>query len=44
MAKFRNVLVHRYALVDTKKLLSIARDEVEDIKNFVKTILNLINV
>jgi uncharacterized protein YutE (UPF0331/DUF86 family) len=44
MAKFRNVLVHRYALVDTKKLLSIARDEVEDIKNFVKTILHLIKV
>jgi uncharacterized protein YutE (UPF0331/DUF86 family) len=43
MAKFRNVLVHRYALVDRSKLFKIVKKDVKDIVKFVKIILKLID-
>jgi uncharacterized protein YutE (UPF0331/DUF86 family) len=43
MAKFRNVLVHRYIIVDRGKLLKIVKDDVKDVVEFVKTILKLIS-
>lgn len=42
MAKFRNVLVHRYALVDKDRIIKIVREDVKDITEFVKIILKLI--
>ena len=42
MAKFRNVLVHRYAIVDRKKLFEITKKDVKDIVEFVKLILRFI--
>jgi uncharacterized protein YutE (UPF0331/DUF86 family) len=42
MAKFRNVLVHRYALVDKSKLFKIAKEDVKDIVQFVKLVLKFI--
>jgi len=42
MVGFRNVLVHRYAYVDIKKLLKFAKKDVEDIEEFVKVVLRLI--
>jgi uncharacterized protein YutE (UPF0331/DUF86 family) len=43
MAKFRNVLVHGYALVDRSKLFKIAKEDVKDIVQFVKVFLKVIN-
>lgn len=43
MASFRNVLVHRYAYVDTKKLMEIAKRDVKDVEKFVKIVLSLIS-
>jgi len=43
MAKFRNVLVNRYALVDRSKLFKIVKKDVKDIVKFVKIILKLID-
>ncbi|MEM5809767.1 MAG: DUF86 domain-containing protein [Candidatus Aenigmatarchaeota archaeon] len=42
MAKFRNVLVHRYALVNRGRLLKIIKEDVKDIKEFIKIILKLL--
>ena len=42
MVGFRNVLVHRYAYVDVKKLLKFARQDAKDIINFVRVVLKLI--
>ena len=39
MAKFRNLLVHRYVEVETKKLFKIMKDDVKDIEEFVAVIL-----
>jgi len=39
MAKFRNLLVYRYAEVETKKLFKIMKDDVKDIKEFIGVIL-----
>jgi uncharacterized protein YutE (UPF0331/DUF86 family) len=43
MAKFRNVLVHRYALVDRSKLFRIVKEDVKDIVEFVKVVLKSID-
>jgi len=43
MAKFRNVLVHRYALVDRSKLFKIVKEDVKDIVEFVKVVLKSID-
>ena len=42
MAKFRNVLVRRYAFVNRGKLLKVAREGVKDIVEFTKVVLKLI--
>jgi len=42
MAKFRNVLVHKYALVDRVKLLKIIKEDVKDVREFVKVVLKII--
>jgi uncharacterized protein YutE (UPF0331/DUF86 family) len=42
MAKFRNVLVHRYAIVNKGKLLEIAKKDIKDIIKFVKLVLKFI--
>ena len=42
MTKFRNFLVHRYALVDRNKLFKTAKEDVKDIIEFIKTALKLI--
>ena len=42
MAKFRNVLVHKYAIVDKKRLLRIMKEDVRDIEEFIKEIMRKI--
>ena len=42
MAKFRNLLVHSYAKVDNLKVLDYVKKELNDIKSFIKVILDLI--
>jgi len=42
MAGFRNVLVHRYAHVDMKRVLKFAKEDTKDIENFAKRILLLL--
>ncbi len=42
MAKFRNILVHRYTEIETRKLYTIMTKDVKDIVSFVKAILELI--
>lgn len=39
MARFRNILVHGYAKVDSVRVLKIIREELKDIEEFVKEIL-----
>jgi uncharacterized protein YutE (UPF0331/DUF86 family) len=39
MARFRNLLVHGYARVDNARVLEIIRENLDDIKAFVKEIL-----
>ncbi len=39
MAKFRNVLVHRYAMIDMKKLIQIAENDIKDINKFLNIII-----
>jgi len=43
MAKFRNVLVHRYALINKDKLLEIVKHDIKDINEFVKIVLKLVS-
>jgi uncharacterized protein YutE (UPF0331/DUF86 family) len=43
MAKFRNVLVHRYALVDRRKLFKIVKEDIKDVVEFVKVVLKYIS-
>lgn len=38
MARFRNLLVHRYGIVDDKKVLHILRERLGDIYRFIKDI------
>ncbi|NIQ07680.1 MAG: DUF86 domain-containing protein [Candidatus Korarchaeota archaeon] len=38
MAKFRNLLVHRYADIDTKRLYNILQRELTDIQAFMREI------
>lgn len=42
MVKFRNVLVHRYAVVSMAQLFKIAKEDIKDIVEFVKVILKLV--
>jgi len=43
MAKFRNLLVHRYSLVDSKELHKILNENLGDIQEYVKEILEFIS-
>ncbi len=42
MAKFRNVLVHKYTIVDKKRLLRIMKKDIKDIEQFIKEIMKQI--
>ena len=42
MARFRNILVHGYAKIDNSKVLSFAKDELKDVEDFIKKIMELI--
>ncbi len=43
MAQFRNLLVHRYARIDTKRIFIIMSEDMKDIQEFAKRILNYIS-
>ncbi len=43
MAQFRNLLVHRYGKVDTRRIFIIMSEDINDVKEFVKTVLRYIN-
>jgi len=42
MAKFRNLLVHRYEEIETKRLHTILKNDLGDISNYVKQILRFV--
>jgi len=39
MAQFRNLLVHRYAEIDTRRLFILMSEDIKDIREFVRSIL-----
>ena len=39
MAQFRNLLVHQYGRIDTKRLFIIMSEDLNDIEEFVRSIL-----
>ncbi len=43
MAQFRNLLVHRYGKIDTKRIFIIMSEDLGDMKEFVRKILNYIS-
>ncbi len=43
MAQFRNLLVHRYARIDAKRIFIIMSEDMKDIQEFAKRILNYIS-
>jgi len=43
MARFRNLLVHRYGEVDNKRVLEIIKHDLRDIEEFEKEIEKFIN-
>jgi len=42
MIKFRNLLVHRYGEIETKKLYQIMKLDLKDINEFVRQVLRII--
>jgi len=44
MARFRNILVHSYAKIDNSKVLEYVNEELVDIENFIKKMLELIKI
>lgn len=42
MAQFRNLLVHRYGQIDTRRVYIIMSEDMKDIQEFVKQILKYI--
>ncbi|MBM4241716.1 MAG: DUF86 domain-containing protein [Euryarchaeota archaeon] len=44
MAKFRNLLVHRYAEMDKERLFRIMKADIDDIKVFVEKILRYMSI
>ena len=42
MAKFRNLLVHLYWKVDNKKVYQILKEDIQDIKEYIKNIEKII--
>lgn len=43
MAQFRNLLVHKYGKIDTKRVFIIMSEDLKDIRDFVKKILKYIS-
>ena len=43
MAQFRNLLVHRYTKIDTKRVYNIMSEDIKDIQEFIKRILKYIS-
>jgi len=43
MARFRNMLVHRYGIIDDKKILHILRGRLEDVYSFVEKIEKILD-
>lgn len=43
MAQFRNLLVHRYAKIDSKRVYEIMSEDIKDIREFEKSILKYIS-
>ncbi|NJD54114.1 MAG: DUF86 domain-containing protein [Candidatus Methanoperedens sp.] len=43
MAQFRNLLVHRYGKIDTKRIFIIMSGDINDIKQFANSILKYIS-
>ncbi|MCD6220957.1 DUF86 domain-containing protein [bacterium] len=43
MAKFRNLLVHLYWKIDDRKIYQIIKENLVDIKNFLKILLSYLN-
>jgi len=43
MARFRNLLVHRYGIVDDKKVLHILRERLSDIYRFIEDVENFLD-
>jgi len=44
MARFRNILVHRYWEVDNQKILDYARNNLEDFDFFIKAIVDYLHI
>ena len=44
MARFRNILVHRYWEVEDKKILEYARNNIEDFDKFLKSIIKFLKI
>jgi uncharacterized protein YutE (UPF0331/DUF86 family) len=42
MARFRNLLVHRYGEIDTRRIYIIMSDDLKDIQEFTKSVLKYI--
>lgn len=42
MAKFRNLLVHQYGRIDTRRLFIIMSQDLKDVEEFIKSILSYI--
>ncbi len=42
MAQFRNLLVHQYGRIDTRRLFIIMSEDLKDIEEFIKSILTYI--
>jgi len=42
IARFRNLLVHSYADIDNRKLLLYIKQDLDNVREYIKTILNLV--
>ena len=42
MARFRNLLVHAYAKVDNSKVLHFIKEDLGDVRDFIKNIIGLL--
>ncbi len=44
MARFRNILVHRYWEIEDEKILGYARNNLEDFDQFLKSIVDYLGI
>ena len=44
MARFRNILVHRYWEIDDRKILEYSRNNLQDFDLFLKAIIGFLNI